>query len=69
VKESARNSFEASLQTEDKHIVKINQEALEVVIRNTRPSVSSEAIRHYEKLRDEFERDHNTNRPRIGFCL
>jgi hypothetical protein len=31
--------------------------------------VSSEAIRHYEKLRDEFERDHNTNRPRIGFCL
>jgi transitional endoplasmic reticulum ATPase len=69
VKESARNSFEASLKTEDKHIVKINQETLESVIRNTQPSVSTDEVRHYEKLRDEFENKRKYNRPRVGFSV
>jgi transitional endoplasmic reticulum ATPase len=69
VKESARNSFEASLQTEDKHIVKISQDVLELVIRNTRPSVSSDEVRRYEKMRDEFERRRSSHRPHVGFRL
>jgi transitional endoplasmic reticulum ATPase len=70
VKESARNSFEASLQTADKHIVGINQETIELVIHNTRPSVTSDEVLHYERMRDEYERGRNSgNRNRIGFCL
>lgn len=69
VKESARRSFEASLQTEDKHVVKISQEILELVIRNSRPSVSSDEVSRYEKMRDEFERGCGSRRPRVGFRL
>jgi transitional endoplasmic reticulum ATPase len=69
VKESARNSFEASLQTEDKHVVKISQDILEHVIQNTRPSVSSDEVNRYEKMRDEFERGRNSHRPHVGFRL
>ena len=67
VKESARNSFEASIQTQDKQAVKISQAMLEDVISKTRPSVSADEVRQYEKMRDEYIRKNGSERRRIGF--
>lgn len=67
VKESARNSFEASIRTVDKQAVKITQEMLEDVISKTKPSVSADEVRLYEKMRDEYIRKNNPGRRRIGF--
>ena len=67
VKESARNSFEASIQTQDKQAVKISQAMLEDIISKTRPSVSADEVRQYEKMRDEYIRKNGSERRRIGF--
>lgn len=67
VKESARNSFEASLKTEDKHIVKISQSILESVIMEMRPSVTADEVKHYEKMRDEYVKGRKAERPRVGY--
>lgn len=65
VKECSRCTFQESVKT--KHIVKISQERLEKIISSTNPSVSHDEIRHYEKLRESFERGRNNDRPKIGF--
>ena len=67
VKETARNAFEACLQHEDKPIIKISETMLREVIKATRPSVSREDVRRYEKMRDEFVENNRKERPRIGF--
>ena len=67
VKESARNSFEASIQTESKQAVKISQAMIEDVISKTKPSVSADEVRQYEKMRDEYIRKNGSERRRIGF--
>lgn len=67
VKETARNAFEACLQHEDETIVKISETMLRDVIKATRPSVSREDVRRYEKMRDEFVENSRKERPRIGF--
>ena len=67
VKESARNSFEASIRTEDKNAIKISQAMLEEVISKTRPSVSADEVRQYEKMRDDYIRKNGSERRRIGF--
>jgi transitional endoplasmic reticulum ATPase len=66
VKESARTSFEACLKNEDKHVVKINQQMLEDVIRASHPSVSRSDVMQYEKMRDELNSSWRPQ-PRIGF--
>ena len=67
VKESARNSFEASIHTEGKNIVKISQAMLEDVINKTRPSVTQEEVQQYEKMRDEYISKDRKERRKIGF--
>ena len=67
VKETARNAFEACLQHEDEPIIKISETMLRDVIKATRPSVSREDVRRYEKMRDEFVENSRKERPRIGF--
>lgn len=69
VKETARNAFEACLQHEDKPIIKISETMLRDVIKSTRPSVSREDVRRYEKMRDEFVENNRKERPRIGFTV
>lgn len=65
VKECARCSFEESVRS--KHLVKINQTLLEDTISNTRPSVTGEELRAYERTNDSFVKGQNHERPRIGF--
>lgn len=67
VKESARNSFEACLTNEDKHIVKITQQILEEVIQVTHPSVSQSEIQRYERMRDEMVNSSWKPLTHIGF--
>ena len=67
VKETARNSFEESIKSMDKSVVKITQKMLEDVIKATRPSVTKEEVREYEKMRDEYIRKDGTGRRKIGF--
>ena len=69
VKESARISFEASLHTESKQAVQISQAMLENVISKTRPSVSPDEVRLYEKMQDEYIRKNGRERRRIGFII
>ncbi len=65
VKECARCSFEESVKA--KHIVKINQALLEKTIAETRPSVTAEELREYERTEKSFSRGQKTQWPRIGF--
>ena len=65
VKECARCSFQESLKM--KQVVNISQELLENIITTTKSSVGIDEIRRYEKLRENFERCRNNERPRIGF--
>ncbi len=65
VKECARCSFEESVKA--KHIVKINQALLEKTIAGTRPSVTADELREYERTEKSFSRGQKTERPRIGF--
>lgn len=67
VKESARKSFEASIKSEGMDIVKIDQKILEDIIGITKPSVSQEEVRQYERMRDEYIRKNGNERRRIGF--
>ena len=65
VKECARCSFEESIRS--KHLVKIDQNLLENIISKTRPSVTGDELRAYEKTNDSFVKGQNQERPRIGF--
>ncbi len=65
VKECARCSFEESVRT--KQIVKINQALLEKNISTTRPSVTSDELRHYERTKESLFSRCKSERPRIGF--
>lgn len=67
VKESARNSFEASIRNETHNVVKISQRMLEDVISQTKPSVSQDEVHYYEKMRDEYIKKNGPERQRIGF--
>lgn len=67
VKETARNAFEASIKGDDSEIVKISEEMLREVVTQTRPSVSSDEMRKYERMRDDYIKSSNKERPRIGF--
>ena len=65
VKECARCSFEESIRA--KHLVKINQTLLEDIISKTRPSVTMDELKAYERTNDSFVKGQNHERPRIGF--
>ena len=67
VKETARNAFEASIQMEDNAVVKISEAMLRNVVKATRPSVTRDEVRKYERMRDEYVKRSNAERPRIGF--
>lgn len=67
VKETARNAFEASIKGECCMIVKINQAMLLEVLASTRPSVTSEEVKKYERMRDDYLRRSSKERPKIGF--
>lgn len=66
VKASATTAFEASIRDDDE-VFKINEEILLSIIKTTRPSVTQQEARRYEKTRDAFLNvKHNERRP-IGF--
>jgi len=65
VKECARCSFEESVRA--KHLVKINQALLEKTIAGTRPSVTAEELKEFERIKETFSKGQKTERPRIGF--
>lgn len=65
VKECARCSFEESIRSNQ--LVKINQTLLEDTISKTRPSVTGDELRAYERTNDSFVKGQNQERPRIGF--
>ena len=67
VKETARTAFEECLKRDNLEIVKISETMLRNVIKTTRPSVSHDDVRRYEKMRDEFVEHKKKDRPRIGF--
>lgn len=68
VKDASRRAFEATIHQGDSYaLVKISQDLLEQVIREARPSVTSEDLRRYEKLRNEFLHLEHDKRPRVGF--
>ena len=67
VKETARTAFEECLKRDNLEIVKISETMLRNVIKVTRPSVSRDDVRRYEKMRDEFVEHDKKDRPRIGF--
>ena len=67
VKETARTAFEECLKRDRGSIVKISETMLRNVIKMTRPSVSYDEVRRYEKMRDEFVEHNKKDRPRIGF--
>lgn len=67
VKECSRCTFHESVKI--KQMVNVSQEQLEKVIGSTNPSVSYDELRRYEKLRDNFERGRNNDRPKIGFNI
>lgn len=67
VKETARNAFEASIQMADNAIVKISEAMLRDVVKATRPSVTRDEVRKYERMRDEYVKGSNAERPKIGF--
>lgn len=68
VKEAAIHAFEASLQTDDEHTVKISEAMLKEVVGSTRPSVTPDEVRTYERMRDEYmNQNKKEERRRIGF--
>ena len=67
VKETAIRAFEASLQTDDEHTVKISEAMLKEVVGSTRPSVTPDEVRAYERMRDEYLNQNKEKRQRIGF--
>lgn len=69
VKETARNAFEACLKKKGEDIVKINETMLKEVIKTTKPSVSRDDVKLYEKMRDEYVMRNENERPKIGFLV
>ena len=67
VKETARSAFEECLKRDGGTVVKISETMLRNVIKVTRPSVSHDDVRRYEKMRDEFIEPNNKERRKIGF--
>ena len=65
VKECARCSFEESIKA--KQLVKINQALLEKTITGTRPSVTADELRQFERTKESFLKGRKPERPRIGF--
>ena len=65
VKECARCSFEESIKA--KQLVKINQTLLEKTIAGTRPSVTADELRQFERTKESFTKGRKPERPRIGF--
>lgn len=65
VKECARCSFEESIKA--KQLVKINQALLEKTIAGTRPSVTADELRQFERTKESFSKGRKPERPRIGF--
>ena len=65
VKECARCSFDESIKA--KHLVKIDQAMLEKTIAGTRPSVTADELRNYERRRELFSKDCQPERRLIGF--
>lgn len=65
VKECARCSFEESIKA--KQLVKINQTLLEKTIAVTRPSVTADELRQFERTKESFSKGRKPERPRIGF--
>lgn len=65
VKECARCSFEESIKA--KQLVKINQALLEKTIAGTRPSVTADELRQFERTKESFLKGRKPERPRIGF--
>lgn len=65
VKECARCSFEESIKT--KQLVKISQTLLEKTIAETRPSVTTDELRQFERTKEKFSKGRRPERPRIGF--
>ena len=65
VKECARCSFEESIKA--KCLVKINQTLIEKVIAATRPSVTADELRQFERTKESFSKGSKPERPRIGF--
>lgn len=66
IKETARKSFEASIQNPDHSIVEISQTLVEDTIKANKPSITSAERHSYEKLRDTYANHRNTT-PRVGF--
>ena len=69
VKETARNAFDASIKAKGQRVVAISEAMLRDVVKATRPSVTHEEIRKYEKMRDEYMKRSKAERPRIGFVV
>lgn len=69
VKETARNAFEASIRDESQGLVKISEAMLRDVVKSTRPSVTSDEVKRYEKMRDDYTKRNKNERPRIGFVV
>ncbi len=67
VKETARNAFEASIKANESKVVKISETMLREVVTQTRPSVSHDELRKYERTRNDYINRDNKERPRIGF--
>ena len=67
VKETAIRAFEASLRTDDEHMVKISEAMLKEVVSNTRPSVTPDEVRAYERMRDDYMNRDKEERRRIGY--
>jgi hypothetical protein len=48
-------------------LVKINQALLEKTTAETRPSVTSDELKQFERTKESFSRGQKNERPRIGF--
>lgn len=67
VMETAIRAFEDSLKSVDEHMVKISEVMLKEVVNETRPSVTPEEVKVYERMRDDYMKQDKVERRRIGF--
>ncbi|MBR4562849.1 MAG: ATP-binding protein [Paludibacteraceae bacterium] len=69
IKVASRQSFVASIQEKDQPYKRITQSMLEESIAHRSPSVTSQDLREYERVRAEFSpKDEKCQQQRIGFC-
>lgn len=66
VKEAARLTFSACLSAHEDNLV-IDEALLKKVLSATRPSVTTEELRQYRKIWDEFMNKNTTHRQTIGY--